>query len=333
MQILGNLELRRRLDEALHHAPPAPAYLFVGPRGVGKGLMASWLAARLLCTESPAPCGRCLACHKVTSGNHADVMIMDRVEGKASLGIDDVREGIAAVQLRPYEGRYRLWILAEAGRLTEEAQSALLKTLEEPPPHLVLVLVAGGEDALLPTVTSRCRILRFGPVAPEEIADWLVGRGVGADRAGVAARISGGSPGAALDLVGSSEIWELREAVLRVVTELPGAGLGQAMDAATALEGLKTGVTDPKADLNRVLEVLASWFRDAACLAVGAGQELLVNLDHLGGLEALVARSDPRRLEGALRCILEAGEHVRRNVQPRFLLQRLCLELARAGHP
>jgi len=331
MVILGNPDVRRRLDEALGQAPPAPAYLFVGTRGVGKGLVASWMAARLLCTGSEPPCGHCAACHKVASGNHADVMVMDRVKGKASLGIDDVREGIAAVQLRPYEGGYRLWILSEAERLTDEAQSALLKTLEEPPPHLVLILVAGGEDALLPTVTSRCRILRFGPVAAEEIADWLVGRGVTAERARVAARISGGSPGGALDLVGAREVWDLREAVLKVADELPGAGLGEAMEAATTLEGLKTGATDPKADLNRVLEFLSTWFRDASCLAVGASQDLLVNVDRLEALQALAARSDSRRLEAALRCLLEAGDQLRRNVQPRFLLQRLCLELTRVG--
>jgi len=149
----------------------------------------------------------------------------------------------------------------------------------------------------------------------------------------VAARISGGSPGAALDLVGAREVWELREAVLKVADELPGAGLGKAMEAATALEGLKTGATDPKADLNRVLEVLSTWFRDASCLAAGASQDLLVNVDRVGDLQTLADRSDSRRLEAALRAILEAGDHVRRNVQPRFMLQRLCLELARAAAP
>jgi DNA polymerase-3 subunit delta' len=331
MEILGNLALRQRLDEALRQAPPAPAYLFLGPRGVGKGLVASWLASRLLCAGPEPPCGHCLACHKVASGNHPDVMVMDRVEGKASLGIDDVREGISAVQLRPYEGGYRLWILAEAERLTDEAQSALLKTLEEPPPHLVLVLVAGGEDALLPTVTSRCRILRFGPVEPGAIADLLVRRGVPPERAAVAARISGGSPGTALTLVGAGEMWELREAALAVVAELPGADMGQALEAAAALESLKTDATDPKADLTRVLEILSTWFRDAACLAVGAGEDLLVNVDRLEALRGLVARSDSQRLDRALRSLLEAGYHLRRNVQPRFLLQKLCLDLARAG--
>lgn len=329
MHLVGNQRLRERLEEALRAGPPAPAYLFLGPRGVGKALLARQVAARLLCRGAEPPCGACAACHKVDSGNHPDVMILDRVEGKASLGIDDVREGIAAVQLRPYEGGYRFWILPEAERLTDEAQSALLKTLEEPPPHLVLLLVAGGEDALLPTVTSRCRILRFGPVEPEEIEDLLVERGIPRDRASVAARISGGSPGAALDLVGARELWEQREAILEVAGRLPGADMWTCLEAAAELEGLKTGTTDPRADLTRVLDTLSSYYRDGLCLSVGADERLVVHVDRLEALRALAGRSDPGRLGRAVKRILDAGHQARRNVQPKFLLQQLCLELAR----
>lgn len=329
MQILGNQALRHRLEQALRTGPPAPAYLFLGPRGVGKGLTATWLASRLLCTGPEPPCGACPACRKVDSGNHPDVLAIDRIEGKASVGIDEVREGISAVQLRPYEGGYRFWILSEAERLTAEAQNALLKTLEEPPGHLVLVLVAGGEDALLPTVTSRCRIMRFGPVEPESVAAFLVGRGIPTERANVAARISAGSPGVALDLVGSGEIWELRAAVLGLAAGLPGSDTWQALEAAASLEALKTGSSDPKADLTRVLENLLSWFRDALCLSVGSDERLLVNVDHVEALRSLARDSTPRSLDRALRVLLEAHHHLQRNVQPRFLLQRLCLELAR----
>ncbi len=329
MHILGNQALRSRLEEALQAGPPAPAYLFLGPRGVGKGLTATWMASRLLCTGPEPPCGSCPACRKVESGNHPDVLLTDRIEGKASVGIDDVREGISEVQLRPYEGGYRFWILSEAERLTGEAQSALLKTLEEPPGHLVLILVAGGENALLPTVTSRCRILRFGPVDVEAVAGFLLEQGVPAGRAAVAARISSGSPGLALDLVGAGEIWDLREAALGLAAGLPGSETWQALETAASLEALKTGSSDPKADLTRVLDTLMSWFRDGLCLSVGGDEGLVVNVDHLDTLRALASASSPRSLDRALRAILEAFDHLHRNVQPRFLLQRLCLELSR----
>lgn len=329
MRLVGNLPLRQRLEEALRAAPPAPAYLFLGPRGVGKGLVARWMASRLLCQGAEPPCGDCTACRKVASGNHPDLMILDRVEGKGSIGIDDVREGIAEVQLRPYEAGYRFWILSEAERLTDEAQSALLKTLEEPPPHLVLILVAGGENALLPTVTSRCRILRFGPVEPEEIVGLLVERGVSAERAAVAARIAEGAPGGALELAEAQDLWDLRGKVLDLADRLPGADLWESLEAAGALEALKTGSTDPKADLNRVLETLASYLRDALLASVGTDERLLVNVDRLDGIRALAGRSDPRKLDRAVRGILEAGDQARRNVQPKFLLQKLCLDLGR----
>lgn len=327
--MIGNAHIRQRLDESLAQGSPAPAYLFLGPKGVGKAMVARWLAQRLLCKAPGPPCGRCAACQRVESGNHPDLLVMERVPGKASLGIDDVRERISEVQLRPYEGGYRFWILTEAERLTDEAQSALLKTLEEPPPHLVLVLVAGGEDSLLPTVTSRCRIQRFGPVDPVEIEGLLRERGVEPDRAAVAARICGGSPGVALGLAEAKALWEVREAALDVASGLAGGDTWKAMEAAAELEALKTDTSDPKADLERVLEALTTWYRDALCLAVGSDDRLVVNVHRLEALRSLAGRSDARKLDSALHRILEAGDQVRRNVQPKLLLQRMCLELTR----
>lgn len=327
--MIGNTHIRQRLDESLAHGSPAPAYLFLGPKGVGKAILARWLAQRLLCRGEGPPCGQCAACVRVQTGNHPDLLVMERVAGKASLGIDDVRERIAEVQLRPYEGGYRFWILTEAERLTDEAQSALLKTLEEPPPHLVLVLVAGGEDSLLPTVTSRCRIQRFAPVDPVEIEALLRERGVESDRAAVAARICGGSPGVALGLAEAKALWEVREAALDVAADLPGGDTWKAMEAAAELEALKTDTTDPKADLERVLQALTTWYRDALCVVVGSDERLLVNVHRLDALRALAARTDARRLDAALHRILEAGDQVRRNVQPKLLLQRMCIELTK----
>ncbi|HBM96044.1 TPA: DNA polymerase III subunit delta', partial [bacterium UBP9_UBA11836] len=157
MQIVGNETILKYLRLLAFEDKLSPSYLFVGPRGVGKYLAARWFAAAVLCEHKSeqGPCGSCINCRRIESGNHPDVNILTNADNKITIGIDEVREAIAEVQTCSYEGGYRFWIIDEAQRLTEEAQNALLKTLEEPPASLIIILVAQPEGRLLPTVVSR----------------------------------------------------------------------------------------------------------------------------------------------------------------------------------
>ena len=160
----------------------AHAYLISGPAGVGKSRLALRLAQALNCERGgPDPCLQCRACKQIERGSYPDV----RVAGMASqtaglkpeeaarqrdLKIDTVRDWLADINLRPYEGRRRVFILHDAERLTEAASNAMLKTLEEPPPYATLVLVAHTAGELLPTIVSRCQPLKLRPVARAAVA-------------------------------------------------------------------------------------------------------------------------------------------------------------------
>lgn len=324
-ELLGHVEERAQLAGA----EPFGSLLLSGPQGLGKRLVAFWYAAWLNCKERPADYDcQCSSCRKLLKGNHPDLLLLERVPGKLSLGVGDVREGLSQLNTLPYEGGYRVWVIADAEKLTDEAQNALLKTLEEPPRRTVIVLVTCQESALLPTVLSRCRIARFRPVSPAALGELLLARGVLADTAPVLARLAEGRPGAALRLAQDKLLWNLRESVLAALAELPGAGLWPALDAAARMEGLKLQPPDQRRDLEQVLATCQSWYRDL--LLVGAGlPDSAVNVHHQATLVKVASRLGPEGARRGLVAVREAEEQLKGNVQPRFVLQSLCLALTR----
>src|SRR6266540_3802651 len=186
---IGNARVLGAVQRALAGPSPPHAWLFVGPEGVGKATLARWLAQVVNCEpvvsgpstppETVRPCGVCSQCQRIARGIHADVVTVaipppeDGVQHK-DISVDQIRDVERAVALAPFEGRTRVVIIDPAERLSEEAQNAFLKTLEEPPPNAIFVLIATPGDALLPTVRSRCALIEFGLVSTADIEQALL---------------------------------------------------------------------------------------------------------------------------------------------------------------
>jgi DNA polymerase-3 subunit delta' len=215
------------------------ALLLSGPERVGKTTLALDLAAGLLCQAAdPAarPCRSCSACRRVASGNHPDLHRLAPEGAGARIRLGQVQALASELALLPLEGRFRLAVIEQAQRLNLDAQHALLKTLEEPPARVVLVLAADEPAGLLPTVVSRCARLRLGAVAAPVIADMLVERGLAdAPRAAALARASGGRPGVALALAASPETLLGRARLARSLLDLLAADRRTRLSAAGAL--------------------------------------------------------------------------------------------------
>ena len=228
------------------------AVLLVGPSGVGKTTLALDLAAGLLCTAavSERPCGTCRACRLVASAGHPDVHRIGPdgpgrqvVIGGPGSKVRGVRDVIGELALMPVEGGARVAIVDGAHRMNEDAQAALLKTLEEPPSGVTLVLCADAEEPLLPTIRSRCARLRLGPVGPRVVESILDEHGVG-DPALAArlARICGGRPGHALAWAADPDALRQRDEITRILLDLttarPSERLAAVRSATTTAIGI-----------------------------------------------------------------------------------------------
>jgi DNA polymerase III delta' subunit len=220
----GHPAAERLIERAIESGKPAHALLFVGMEGVGKTTLAMDLAAGLLClAPDPAdrPCRDCAACRKVEHGNHPDLHRLAPEGAGQQIRIGQVQALSADLALLPLEGRFRIAIVEKAHRLNDDAQNALLKTLEEPPAAVVIVLAADDAAKLLPTVVSRCTRVRMGPVPADELAKILAERGVADVARGAAlARLTGGRPGAALALAANSDAVIAQGRLARTLIEL-----------------------------------------------------------------------------------------------------------------
>ncbi|MGE0490316.1 MAG: ATP-binding protein [Vulcanimicrobiota bacterium] len=330
LDIVGNREARQWLERSSQQGNPYPSLLFSGPAGLGKRLTAIWYAAFLNCAGQQRPCGRCPSCGKIARGNHPDLLVQERLEKKNTLGVGEIREGIAAADYTPYEGGFRIWIIPEAERLTEEAQNSLLKTLEEPPRKLVVILVTSNLGVILPTVASRCQPLRFRPVETTEVESVLLARGCEAERAGQMAALAEGRVGQALQLLEQPLLWEQRESILELLSRLPGQDLWGAIETAQEFEGMRTDRED-RSNLERVLETTRSFYRDLLVVAAGAPAQMTINAHHHQALVETAGKLGRAGALVALERLAEAEEQMQQNVSPRLLLQRLCLRLAKGN--
>jgi len=214
--LLGHAAQIEKLRSSTAGGRLAHAYAFVGPSGIGKKRFAFELAKCLLCERhSDADldsCGQCSSCQQVAAGTHPDVLSVSLPEGKRELpirlfiGEDESRgrQGLCYdLSLKPMSGRRRVAIIDDAETLNDESANAMLKTLEEPPPHSVLILIATSADLLLPTIRSRCQVVPFQPLSPADVRELLIREGFTGDEgeAAQAALLCGGSLDAARQLL------------------------------------------------------------------------------------------------------------------------------------
>ncbi|MBQ8537800.1 MAG: DNA polymerase III subunit delta' [Clostridia bacterium] len=197
------------------------AYLFCGPRGVGKRTLAALTGQGFLCNGPTKPCGQCPACKRVLDGNHPDVTV---VQSEKTIGVDTIRELLRQASEHTYEGGRRIIRIEGAEKMTPQAQNSLLKTLEEPNQETVFLLTCDDVTRLLPTIISRCRMLKLHPWPDAYISQVLANQGISPERANLAASVSSGSIGAALACAGDDSYWERREQLLKTVFSLKDTG-------------------------------------------------------------------------------------------------------------
>jgi DNA polymerase-3 subunit delta' len=295
--IIGQHELKKRLGTALTGSP-GHAYVFAGPKGIGRTTWARSFAKALLCEQpsSDGSCDHCASCHYFDRQVHPDYREL-QLDGKDKvIKVDYVRQAVCAdLNIQPQLRPRKVYLIA-ADDLNEQGQNALLKSLEEPPEYAFFLLTAVGPDHLLPTIVSRTNLLLLKRHAPEEIEAILRQRGLSAtDELAFCARYAGGLPGVALDLATSDWFSSLRQETVRFFWSL-----GRSTRTAVLTSGFQF-FDGNRPHVPDILDILGSLVRDQLAALYAVDQRLLTNPDQASMFARLAAGlSDPGDVRGRL---------------------------------
>jgi len=304
----------------------AHAYLFTGPAGVGKRLFAVELAKALLCEAPPADgslraCDRCAACVQVEAGTHPDFAYARRPDDAHEFPIELMREVCKSFALKSARGRGRVVILDDVDDLNEESSNCFLKTLEEPPPRSVLILIGSSPDRQLATIVSRCQVVRFAPLSAEQVRDILREHDIDEAMRDRLARLSGGSVGLALALA-DPDLWEFRRAFLDGIAQAPMDSVGLAERCVEFVEAAGKESAAQRNRAHQVVRLLIDFLEDALALSVAAPARRTDAADR-PALEKIVARLSPEQILAVLERCLDGDDQIDRRVQLVLIVEAL----------
>ena len=256
--ILGNEKIRHHLRESIIKRSISHAYILAGDKGIGKSKIAREFAMELIC-EKHTGCGECPACRQFLADAYPDFFYMD-AEGKETIGIDRIRENIVNdVSIRPYNGKVKIYIIDEADKMTVGAQNALLKTIEEPPEYVVILLLVRNMSLLLETIRSRCIKLLLSAVSNDRIKRWLVKKGASEDLATVVASYSNGAPGIAKAMAESEDFAGMYNQNVEFLKKISEASINDILLFIVELKKRTGGFKD-------FINFLRLWYRDICIL-------------------------------------------------------------------
>jgi DNA polymerase-3 subunit delta' len=363
-QIYAQDQVIAQLRRAIVEDQVGHAFLFYGPEGIGKRTTALAFAMALNCEDAAAraggdSCGQCRSCRLIAVGNHPDIRVFtpETTGGKTVIPIDAIRTKVGEhpahplplredAALKPMEGRCKVYIIDPANRpgLQEDAGNALLLTLEEPPPHVVIILVSSRPTAMLPTLVSRCRPLRFTLAPrPEVVRALEVLETLAPEQVTAIAGLASGRIGWALAAATHPRILEVRQALLQEVDRLLPSGRKAALRLAeclhtlaasngdAAVEGEETKTKNSadriaRRQLPELLDILASWWRDLLLTVLGQPASRM-NVDFLPQLDRQGARLSAIQLQDGLHTIMRAKRLIERNANIDLTLEWMWMQL------
>ncbi len=304
------------------HGTRRHAYLFAGPPGLGRRTLALRFAQALNC-QTPIgaglPCGECRDCKQIQAMQHADLIVIQADAEGGTMKVDQIREARKTLMYKPYQSSHRVALFLRFHEANDSAANALLKTLEEAPSYAVLILTVDNPEQLLPTIVSRCEVLRLRPLKIEEVQRALEDKGFETNQSRLIAHISGGRFGYALRLLESESLLGMREERLNDLQTLISASRVEKFSYADKL-------SRDKDSMRQVILLWLSYWRDVM-LRTAETKTPLVNVDRNLEIEDMAGRMDlssARRVVTDLESTLEKME---RNVNSRLLAEVLLLDL------
>lgn len=320
--IVGHKDIIRYMQSAVKEKKVSHAYIINGERGSGKKLLAELFATTLMCEKQGIePCNECHSCKQAESGNHPDI-IRVRHEKPNTISVEDVRTQVNNdVQIKPYQGPYKIYIIAEADLMTVQAQNAILKTIEEPPEYAIFLLLTENADKLLPTITSRCVMLKLRNIKDVLIKKYLMETMEIPDyKADVCMAFAQGNIGRAKMLASSEHFNEIYNDAVQLLTYM------NEMEHSEIVKAIKR-INAYKLEINDYLDIIMIWFRDVLMYKATLDVDKVVFKDQLNAIKERTEKSSYEGIETILESLEKAKARLNANVNFDLVMELLLLTI------
>jgi DNA polymerase-3 subunit delta' len=322
LDIIGHEQIIEHLRNAIALDKVSHAYIFNGPDGSGKMMLAEAFAMALQCeSEGEKPCMACRSCHQAAERNQPDIIYVSH-EKPNTIGVDDIRTQLNNdIVIKPYSSRYKVYIVDEAEKMNQQAQNALLKTIEEPPAYAVILLLTTNADSFLPTILSRCISLNLKAVREDVIKAYLMKHYQIPDyQADVCAAFSQGNVGKAIQLASSEEFGELKASALQLMKRLEDIDLYEMGAAVKQIAEYKLTVSD-------YFDLMTIWFRDVLYMKATNDVNGLIFKDEVYDIKKQAATRSYQGIERILKALTTAKVRLAANVNFDLVIELLLLTI------
>ena len=320
--VVGHKDIINYIRNAVSNDKVSHAYILNGERGSGKKLLANLFAMSLLCEEGgPDPCNQCHSCKQAESGNHPDIIRVTQ-EKPNSISVDDIRTQVNhTVDIKPYQGPYKVYIIPQADLMTVQAQNALLKTIEEPPEYAVFLLLTENAEMLLPTINSRCVMLKLRNIKDTLIKKYLMEKLQIPDyKADMCAAFAQGNMGRAIMLANSEHFNEIREEAVQLLKYIHEMELSEIVTAVKNITVYKLEITD-------YLDIIMIWYRDVLLYKATKEIDKVVFKDQIPFIKEQAKKSSYEGIELILKSIENAKARLKANVNFDLVMELLFLTI------
>lgn len=323
--IIGNDRVVKSLKTAMLNNRINHAYIFDGAKGTGKKTIANTFAKALNCEEGGSePCGKCISCLTLESGNNPDVVYVKRNDGDKEIKVDTVRNVINKnVEIKPYRNKYKIFIIEDADTMNAAAQNAFLKTLEEPPTYAVFLLLAENYNKFLVTILSRCQRFKMQPVPAEKIRRYVLDKYpdiLDDTSSEVAALYSQGSIGKAVELAASDSFRELRGKVVANTINLLETDL-------IGMYRIAADMDNYKADIESYLDIMYLLYRDSLVYLSTGSTDKLIQSDRIYDIRKICSLTGKKRLIAGCEYIEQAVNDLKRHGDFQLVTENLFFKL------
>ena len=321
-EIVGHEQIKEHMQAAIRDKKPFHAYLFQGEEGVGKEALARTFAAGLQCQSESAdkPCKECVSCRQMESGNQPDVIWVTRE--KASLGVDEIREQLCnTMDIKPFSSPYKIYLVPEAEKMTEAAQNALLKTIEEPPEYGIVILMTSNISALLPTIQSRCLTMEFRPLSTVVVESYVKEHCQVPDyQARASAAFAQGNLGKAMRYAKSEDFIERKDHIISLLRNVEQMDLSEMLAVIKDLGTRKDEVRD-------YIDLMVLWYRDVLLFKATKDINQLLFQDEASYISREASHRSYEKIEEILQAFEKAKVRLRANVNFDITMELMLLTL------